>query len=72
MADTTIIGKTAHVTAKITPGRVGEVTLGTHGSTEIYDAYGYTTGTFEPGTLVRIVSYYPPKSVYVAASTDAV
>ena len=59
-------GKTGRVTGKVGPGLVGEVMLPVRGGSEAFNAYSYTDEVIPLGTLVVVMEYHPPRSVYVA------
>ena len=67
MADQQVIGKVGRVTGTIEPGRVGEVMIPIRGGSEAFNAYSYVDGeTIPTGTLVVVMEYHTPRTVYVA------
>lgn len=63
-----MIGKQGRVTGKIGPGLVGEVMVEVRGGAEAFYAYPQIPGEeFPVGSLVIVVEYMPPRTVYVAA-----
>ncbi|WP_406284403.1 hypothetical protein [Embleya sp. NBC_00896] len=64
-----MIGKRGKVTGGIGPGLVGEVMVEVRGGVEAFLAYSALPGEEHgPGSLVVIVEYLPPRTVYVAAA----
>lgn len=62
-----MIGLQGRVTGAIGPGLVGEVMLKVRGGAEHFLAYAITPGErFERGTLIVVVEYEAPRTVYVA------
>ena len=59
-------GRTGRVTGKIGPGRVGEVIIAIRGGSEAFNAYSYTDEEIAVGTLVVVMEYHEPRTVYVA------
>lgn len=63
-----MIGKQGRVTGKIGPGLVGEVMVEVRGGAEAFYAYPQIPDEqFPIGSLVVVVEYTPPRTVYVAA-----
>lgn len=63
-----MIGKQGRVTGKIGPGLVGEVMVEVRGGAEAFYAYPQIPDEqFPIGSLVIVVEYMPPRTVYVAA-----
>lgn len=63
-----MIGKQGRVTGKIGPGLVGEVMVEVRGGAEAFYAYPQIPDEqFPVGSLVIVVEYMPPRTVYVAA-----
>jgi hypothetical protein len=61
-----MIGKQGRVTGRIAPGLVGEVMVEIRGGSEAFHAYAMTPDTeIEKGTLVVVVEYQAPRTVYV-------
>jgi len=62
-----LIGKEGRVTGKIGPGLVGEVMIPVRGGVEAFYAHPVNPREeFSPGTIVVVVEYHPPRTVYVA------
>lgn len=62
-----MVGLRGRVTGRVGPGLIGEVMLKVRGGAEAFLAYAVTPGELlEPGTLVIVVEYEPPRTVYVA------
>jgi hypothetical protein len=62
-----MIGLQGKVTGAVGPGLVGEVLVKVRGGAEAFLAYPVTPGErIEPGTVVVVVDYQPPRTVYVA------
>jgi len=62
-----MIGLQGRVTGAVGPGLVGEVLVGVRGGAEAFLAYPMTPGErMEPGTMIVIVEYQPPRTVFVA------
>ncbi|WP_371781571.1 hypothetical protein [Streptosporangium subroseum] len=62
-----MVGKQGRVTGKIGPGLVGEVMVAVRGGVEAF--YAHPTVPDEEistGSIVVIVEYFPPRTVYVA------
>jgi hypothetical protein len=62
-----VIGKQGRVTGKIGPGLVGEVMMQVRGGVEAF--YAHPTIPDEEisvGSIVIVVDYFPPRTVYVA------
>jgi hypothetical protein len=64
-----MIGKTGRVSGTIGPGLVGEVIIAVRGGSEAFLAY-LADGSDGPdrlvtGTVVLVVDYHPPRTVYV-------
>ena len=61
-----MIGKQGRVTGRIGPGLVGEVMIGVRGGSEAFHAYSATPDQRIPtGSLVIVVEYQAPRTVYV-------
>jgi hypothetical protein len=68
MDDTTMVGLLGRVTGTIGPGLVGEVIVRVRGGAEHFLAYAATGAErIERGTVVTVVEYLPPRTVYVSA-----
>jgi hypothetical protein len=64
-----MIGLQGRVTGTVGPGLVGEVIVRVRGGAEAFLAYPVTPGErLDPGTLIVIVEYQAPRTVYVAAA----
>jgi hypothetical protein len=62
-----MIGLQGKVTGAVGPGLVGEVLVKVRGGAEAFLAYAVTPGErIEPGTVIVVVDYQPPRTVYVA------
>jgi len=59
-------GRTGRVTGKIGPGLVGEVVIGIRGGSEAFNAYSDVNEEIAVGTLVVVLEYHEPRTVYVA------
>ncbi|GAB7106186.1 hypothetical protein JCM4814A_45000 [Streptomyces phaeofaciens JCM 4814] len=63
-----MVGLMGRVTGTIGPGLVGEVIVRVRGGAEHFLAYPAAgTERIERGTMVTVVEYLPPRTVYVAA-----
>ncbi|GAA3053922.1 hypothetical protein FHS39_003139 [Streptomyces olivoverticillatus] len=57
------------MTGTVGPGLVGEVMVRVRGGAEAFLAYAAEPGErMERGTVVLVVEYQPPRTVYVAAA----
>lgn len=62
-----LIGKEGRVTGKIGPGLVGEVMIPVRGGAEAFYAHPVDPrDEITLGTIVVVVEYHPPRTVYVA------
>ncbi|MBB5119794.1 hypothetical protein AF335_12680 [Streptomyces eurocidicus] len=62
-----MVGELGRVTGTVGPGLVGEVMVKVRGGAEAFLAYAVEPGgRLERGTVVVIVEYQPPRTVYVA------
>ena len=61
-----LVGRTGRVTGKIGPGLVGEVMIAIRGGSEAFNAYPYVDEVIPVGTLVVVMEYHEPRTVYVA------
>jgi hypothetical protein len=65
--DDKMVGRQGRVTGTVGPGLVGEVVLPIRGGTEAFNAYPFVgTDTIAIGSLVVVMAYAQPRSVYVA------
>ncbi|MBF6046216.1 hypothetical protein GO001_13420 [Streptomyces sp. NRRL B-1677] len=63
-----MIGEQGRVTGTVGPGLVGEVMVRVRGGAEAFLAYAAEPGErIERGTVVVIMEYQPPRTVYVAS-----
>lgn len=64
---TRVVGRQGRVTGKIGPGLVGEVMVPIRGGVEAFYAYPSIPDEEIPvGSIVVVVEYSPPRTVYVA------
>ncbi|MFF4405130.1 hypothetical protein ACFY2W_05675 [Streptomyces sp. NPDC001262] len=62
-----MVGELGRVTGAVGPGLVGEVMVHVRGGAEAFLAYpAEPDERIERGTMVLIVEYQPPRTVYVA------
>lgn len=62
-----MIGLQGRVTGTVGPGLVGEVMVKVRGGAEAFLAHPVTPGErIETGTVIVVVDYQPPRTVYVA------
>ncbi|MFI9559769.1 hypothetical protein [Nonomuraea endophytica] len=62
-----MVGKQGRVTGRIGPGLVGEVMVQVRGGVEAFYAHpSLADEEFPVGTIVVVVEYFPPRTVYVA------
>lgn len=67
-----MVGLMGRVTGTVGPGLVGEVMVRVRGGAEHFLAYAADgTGSFERGTVVMVVEYLPPRTVYVTPAYDS-
>jgi len=72
MDDAAMVGLMGRVTGTIGPGLVGEVMVRVRGGAEHFLAYpAIAKERIEPGTVVMVVEYLPPRTVYVSAAYDS-
>ena len=65
-----MVGRQGRVTGKIGPGLVGEVMIPIRGGVEAFYGYPATQGEEIPvGSLVVVMDYHPPRTVYVASAS---
>ncbi|KIF06622.1 hypothetical protein PL81_06490 [Streptomyces sp. RSD-27] len=68
-----MVGMTGRVTGTVGPGLVGEVIVHIRGGAEhflAHPAFG-ETGRLGVGSVVTVVEYQPPRTVYVTGVYDA-
>ncbi len=66
-----MVGLVGRVTGAVGPGLVGEVMVRVRGGAEHFLAYAADgTARLERGTVVMVVEYLPPRTVYVTAAYD--
>ncbi|MEU4035321.1 hypothetical protein [Streptomyces collinus] len=71
MDDASMVGLVGRVTGAVGPGLVGEVMVRVRGGAEHFLAYAADgTARLERGTVVMVVEYLPPRTVYVTAAYD--
>ncbi|MFF7236248.1 hypothetical protein [Streptomyces collinus] len=71
MDDASMVGLMGRVTGTVGPGLVGEVMVRVRGGAEHFLAYAADgTARMERGTVVMVVEYLPPRTVYVTAAYD--
>ncbi|MGK5728995.1 hypothetical protein [Streptomyces sp. URMC 124] len=64
-----MVGEQGRVTGAVGPGLVGEVMVRVRGGAEAFLAYAMEPGErIERGTVVVVVEYQPPRTVYVTAA----
>ncbi|MFD5416316.1 hypothetical protein OG749_21650 [Streptomyces nojiriensis] len=69
--DMDMVGMTGRVTGTVGPGLVGEVIVRIRGGAEHFLAHPVSgTGRLAVGTVVTVVEYLPPRTVYVMAAYD--
>lgn len=72
MDDASMVGLMGRVTGTVGPGLVGEVIVRVRGGAEHFLAYpAAAKDRIERGTVVMVVEYLPPRTVYVSAAYDA-
>jgi len=72
MDDASMVGLMGRVTGTVGRGLVGEVIVRVRGGAEHFLAYAADgSGRIEPGTVVMVVEYLPPRTVYVAPAYDS-
>ena len=72
MGDVSMVGLMGRVTGTVGPGLVGEVIVRVRGGAEHFLAYAASAKErIEPGTVVMVVEYLPPRTVYVTAAYDS-
>ncbi|MER6472308.1 hypothetical protein [Streptomyces collinus] len=71
MDDASMVGLVGRVTGTVGPGLVGEVMVRVRGGAEHFLAYAADgTARLDRGTVVMVVEYLPPRTVYVTAAYD--
>ncbi|MFI5972129.1 hypothetical protein [Streptomyces sp. NPDC051452] len=69
MDDASMIGLMGRVSGTVGPGLVGEVIVRVRGGAEHFLAYPADgTERIQPGTVVMVMEYQPPRTVYVTAA----
>ena len=67
-----MVGLVGRVTGTVGPGLVGEVIVRVRGGAEHFLAYASVgSERIECGTVVMVVEYLPPRTVYVTAAYDS-
>ncbi|MBD0741814.1 MULTISPECIES: hypothetical protein [unclassified Streptomyces] len=67
-----MVGLLGRVTGTIGPGLVGEVIVRIRGGAEHFLAYpAMAKDRIETGTVVTVVEYLPPRTVYVTPAYDS-
>ncbi|KRV48422.1 hypothetical protein AQ490_03980 [Wenjunlia vitaminophila] len=62
-----MVGREGRVTGTVGPGLVGEVMVSVRGGAEAFLAHPVSPEeTIEVGTVIVVVEYQPPRTVYVA------
>ncbi|MEU0563783.1 hypothetical protein ABZ297_00080 [Nonomuraea sp. NPDC005983] len=62
-----MVGKQGRVTGKIGPGLVGEVMVAIRGGVEAFYAHpSVPDEEISVGSIVIVVDYFPPRTIYVA------
>ncbi|HEY7485697.1 MAG TPA: hypothetical protein VH912_14630 [Streptosporangiaceae bacterium] len=65
-----MVGRQGRVTGKIGPGLVGEVMISIRGGVEAFYAHAVDPRDEIPvGSMVVVVEYSPPRTVYVAPTS---
>jgi hypothetical protein len=68
MRRSSVVGLQGRVTGRIAPGLVGEVMVRVRGGAEAFMAYAAEPGEqIAVGTIVVVMDYHPPRTVYVSA-----
>ncbi len=64
-----MVGLLGRVSGTVGPGLVGEVIVRVRGGAEHFLAYPADgSGPIAPGTVVMVMEYLPPRTVYVTAA----
>lgn len=67
-----MVGLMGRVTGTVGPGLVGEVIVRVRGGAEHFLAHPANgTGRITPGTVVMVVEYLAPRTVYVTEAYDS-
>jgi hypothetical protein len=65
-----VVGKQGRVTGRIGPGLVGEVMIPVRGGAEAFYAYAsFSDEEIPVGSVIVVMDYHPPRTVYVAAAS---
>ena len=65
-----MVGRQGRVTGRIGPGLVGEVMIPIRGGVEAFYAYPAIPGEeIFVGTLIVVMDYHPPRTVYVVSAS---
>lgn len=65
-----MVGRQGRVTGRIGPGLVGEVMIAIRGGVEAFYAYPAIDGEeMAVGSLVVVMDYHPPRTVYVSSAS---
>ncbi|GAB2814907.1 hypothetical protein GCM10027176_19410 [Actinoallomurus bryophytorum] len=65
-----MVGRQGRVTGRIGPGLVGEVMIPIRGGVEAFYGYSAIQGEEIPvGSLVVVMDYHPPRTVYVSSAS---
>ncbi|GAA0358301.1 hypothetical protein [Actinoallomurus spadix] len=65
-----MVGRQGRVTGRIGPGLVGEVMIPIRGGVEAFYAYPAIDGEeMAVGSLVVVMDYHPPRTVYVSSAS---
>lgn len=65
-----MVGRQGRVTGKIGPGLVGEVMISIRGGVEAFYAHAVDPKDEIPvGSMVVVIEYSPPRTVYVAPTS---
>ncbi|MFI6063228.1 hypothetical protein [Streptomyces sp. NPDC051286] len=72
MDDSSMVGLLGRVTGTVGPGLVGEVIVQIREGAEHFLAHPASPGVrIEPGAVVTVIEYLPPRAVYVAPAYDS-
>lgn len=67
-----MVGLMGRVTGTVGPGLVGEVIVRVRGGAEHFLAYAADgSARIERGTVVMVLEYLPPRTVYVSPAYDS-
>lgn len=68
-----MVGRQGRVTGRIAPGLLGEVMIAVRGGSEAFLAYASLNAeSYDIGTVVQVVDYFPPRTVYVVPALSDV